>query len=114
MSDELRQAPVIDLDAMLQPISEEAPAGENLRYAGIYDEITEARRADDDLNQGDWQTDLKFADYKRVIDLAVPALTTKTKDLQIAAWLSEALIKEKGFAGLRDSIKLLTGLQQIF
>jgi len=114
MSDELRQAPVIDLDAMLQPISEEAPAGENLRYAGIYDEITEARRADDDLNQGDWQTDLKFADYKRVIDLAVPALTTKTKDLQIAAWLSEALIKEQGFAGLRDSIKLLTGLQQNF
>jgi type VI secretion system protein ImpA len=114
MSDELRQAPVIDLDAMLQPISEEAPAGENLRYAGIYDEITEARRADDDLNQGDWQTDLKFADYRRVVELAVPALTTQTKDLQIAAWLSESLIRQSGFAGLRDSIKLLAGLQQNF
>ncbi|MGH9946341.1 MAG: type VI secretion system ImpA family N-terminal domain-containing protein, partial [Pyrinomonadaceae bacterium] len=35
---------------MLQPISDEAPSGENLRYSGVYDEITEARRADDDLS----------------------------------------------------------------
>ncbi len=114
MSDELVQAPVIDLEAMLQPISGESPSGESLRYAGIYDEITEARRADDDLNQGAWQTELKYADYQRVIDLAVPALTSQSKDLQIAAWLSEALVKRHGFAGLRDSIKLLTGLQQNF
>jgi len=114
MSDELIQAPVIDLDAMFQPISEETPAGESLRYAGIYDEITEARRADDDMNQGEWQTELKYADFRKVIDLAVPALSTQSKDLQIAAWLSEALIKQHGFPGLRDSLKLLTGLQQNF
>lgn len=114
MSDELRQAPVIDLEAMLQPISDESPSGESLRYAGIYDEITEARRADKDLNQGDWQSELKVADYRRVIELAVPALASQSKDLQISAWLSEALIKQYGFAGLRDGIKLLAGLQQNF
>ena len=63
MSDELQKAAVIDLDAMLQPVSDESPSGENLRYSGLYDEITEARRADDDLDQGDWQTELKVADY---------------------------------------------------
>ena len=57
MSDELRMPPVIDLEVLLQPISEENPSGESLRYSGIYDEIAEARRADDDLNQGEWKTD---------------------------------------------------------
>ncbi|HMS41150.1 MAG TPA: type VI secretion system protein TssA, partial [Pyrinomonadaceae bacterium] len=33
---------------------------------------------------------------------------------QIAAWLSEALVKQYGFAGLRDSLKLMSGLQNIF
>jgi len=114
MSDELQMSPVVDLDAIFLPVAEETPCGENLRYSGLYDEIAEARRADDNLNQGDWQTELKVADYRRVVDLAIPALSAKTKYLQIAAWLSEALIKLYGFAGLRDSLKLVTGLQESF
>jgi len=105
---------VIDFEKILQPVSEENPSGENLQYSGLYDEIREARRADKDLPQGQWQTNLKFADYRQVINLAVPALETQTKDLQIAAWLSESLVKEHGFAGLRDSFKLLSGLQETF
>ncbi len=114
MSDELQKPAVIDIDAMLQPVSDDSPSGENLRYSGLYDEISEARRADDDLNQGEWQTELKVADYRRVIEVAVDALTTQTRDIQIAAWLSEALIKQHGFLGLRDSMKLLCGLQLNF
>ncbi len=114
MNDELQKPPVIDIEAMLQPISDESPSGESLRYAGIYDEITEARREDDVLGQGAWTSDLKTADYRRVIDLAVPALTSQTKDMQIAAWLSEALIRQHGFTGVRDSLKLMAGLQELF
>lgn len=105
---------VLDFERILQPIAGENPSGENLQYSGLYDEIREARRADKDLPQGQWQTELKIADYRQVINLAVPALETQTKDLQIAAWLSESLIKEHGFAGLRDSFKLLSGLQEKF
>lgn len=114
MSDELQKPPVVDLDVLLQPISDEAPSGENLRYSGLYDDISDARRADDTLNQGDWQSEVKVADFRRVIDLSVAALSSKSKDLQVAAWLSEALIKEAGFAGLRDGLKLLAGLQDNF
>ncbi len=114
MSDEFRTPSVVDLDALLQPISDEEPCGESLRYSGIYDEIAEARRSDDVLNQGEWQTELKTADYRKVVDLATEALRSKTKDLQIAAWLSEALVKLHGFAGLRDSLQLLAGLQDRF
>ena len=105
---------VINFEAIMQPVSEENPSGENLQYSGLYDEIREARRADKDLPQGQWQTNLKFADYGQVINLAVPALETQTKDLQIAAWLSESLIKEHGFVGLRDGFKLMSGLQDNF
>lgn len=105
---------VINLEALLQPISEENPAGESVRYSGIYDEIAEARRADDDAAQGEWVTQLKVADWRKVIELAVPTLEKDTKDLQIAAWLSEALVRQNGFVGLRDSLKLMSGLQNIF
>jgi type VI secretion system protein ImpA len=105
---------VLDFEKIMQPIAVENPSGESLQYSGLYDEIREARRADKDLPQGQWQTELKVADYRQVINLAVPALETQTKDLQIAAWLSESLIKQYGFAGLRDSFKLLSGLQETF
>lgn len=114
MSAELQKPPVLDIDVLLRPLSDENPAGESMRYSGVYDEISEARRADDNLNQGDWQSDLKVADYRRVIELAVPVLTSQSKDLQIAAWLTEAVVKEHGFAGLRDGLKLLAQLQENF
>lgn len=114
MSEDLQKPPVIDLEALIQPISEDQPSGENLRYAGLYDEISEARRADDPLALGDWTTNLKTADYRKVIELATSALISQTKDLQVASWLTESLIREHGFAGLRDSMKLLSLLQENF
>ncbi len=114
MNEELRQPPVIDLEVLLQPISDERPSGESLRYSGIYDEIAEARRADENLSQGEWVTDLKVADYGRVIELAVPALSSQTKDLQIGVWLAEAITRKHGFAGFRDSLLLLHGFHERF
>ncbi len=114
MSEDLQTSPVIDLDAIMQPISEEAPSGENLRYSGLYDEIMEARRADDPLALGDWTANLKTADYRKVVELGVGALTERTKDLQVAAWLTESLVRQYGFPGLRDSLKLLAMLQENF
>jgi type VI secretion system protein ImpA len=108
------RAPVIDIEALLQPISEENPSGESLQYSGLYDEIREARRADDLLAQGQWQHEPKLADYRKVISLAIPALTSETKDLQISVWLAEALTREHGFVGLRDSLVLLRRLQENF
>ncbi|HEX6280196.1 MAG TPA: type VI secretion system protein TssA [Pyrinomonadaceae bacterium] len=114
MSEELQKPPVLDLDALLSPISEESPSGENLRYSGLYGEITEARRADDLLEQGAWQTEQKVADYGKVVSLATDALSTQTKDLQVAAWLSESLVYRFGFPGLRDALKLMSGLHESF
>jgi type VI secretion system protein ImpA len=106
--------PVIDLEILLAPIASENPSGEFLQYSGVYDEIREARRADDNLSQGTWQRELKVADWRQVVKLSTAALQTQSKDLQIGAWLTEALVKEHGFAGMRDGLKLMCGLHENF
>ncbi len=100
---------MIDIDGILKPVSDENPAGEEVRYTGVYDEIKEARRADEVLEMGDWQHELKTSDWDAVIKLSVDALTQKTKDLQIAAWLAEALTKTRGFDGLLEGFKIING-----
>ncbi len=107
-------APVFNLDALLAPIPGEKPSGENLQYSGLHDEIREARRADDDVAQGDWVRELKVADWEKVAELAGESLSGKTKDLQIVAWLSEAAVNMHGFPGLRDSLKLANGFLETF
>ena len=85
-----------------------------MRYAGPYEAIQEARREDDDLDRGDWEREIKVADWAGVMAIATDTLATRSKDLQIAVWLVEALIKRHGFAGLRDGLRLLWELQERF
>src|SRR5258708_26951032 len=98
---------------LLTPIPGENPGGPDIRYDSefpIYDQVKEARRQDDGLSQGDWQRERKVADYARVIRLTQDALATKTKDLQLAAWLVEAQLRVEGFAGLPGGMTLWHGL----
>jgi type VI secretion system protein ImpA len=99
----------IDIEAILAPIPGDNPAGEDLRYGPAYDYIKEARRADDLLDRGDWQREIKTSDWDAVIATAVDALINKSKDLQIAAWLTEALVDTEGFSGLAIGLKMLNG-----
>jgi len=101
-------------DDLLNPIPGDSPSGTNLRYAPVYDKIKEARRQDDDAPQGEWQRDRKVADYKQVIKLAGETLATQTKDLQLAAWLTEAFLHQEGFGGLQQGLGLLRGLIENF
>ncbi len=103
----------IDLVGILTPIADDNPAGEDLRYIQ-YDEITEARRADDAYDRGDWQRDIKSADWETVISLCSDALLNRTKDLQIAGWLTEALTITEGFEGLLTGLKVIRGFLENF
>jgi type VI secretion system protein ImpA len=101
-------------DDLLNPIEGENPSGANLRYAPVFDKIKEARREDDDAPQGDWKRERKVADYKTVLKLATETLATKTKDLQLAAWITEALLHTEGFSGLRQGLDLIKALCENF
>src|SRR5260370_19960844 len=97
-------------DHLLNPIAGENPSGASLRYAPLFDKIKEARREDDDAPQGERAHERKAADWKQVIKLAGEALATKSKDLQLAAWLTEATLRTEGFAGLLASLRFCQGL----
>ena len=99
---------------LLQPIAGANPAGADLRYDPVYDRIKEARREDDDAPQGDWQRARKTADWPLVIKLAGEALATRSKDLQLAAWLTEAALRREGVAGLREGLDVCRGLLDQF
>ncbi|MDC3956747.1 type VI secretion system protein TssA [Polyangium jinanense] len=109
------KAPLIDLEILLQPISEEAPCGTSLRYEGTYDRVREARREDDpSLPMGEWETKLKVSDLALVDKLCQEALRKKSKDLQIAAWLVEAWLRRYRVKGLGHGLSLVTGLCERF
>ena len=99
---------------LLNPIAGENPSGQNLRYAPVFDKIKETRREEDDAAQGDWKRERKVADWPLVIKTVGETLATKTKDLQLAAWLTEALLKTQSIGGLRDGLDLLKGLIEGF
>jgi type VI secretion system protein ImpA len=106
--------PVLDINSLLSPIPGDNTAGENLLYSGVHDQIREARRSEDNLEQGEWKREIKTTNWSQVRELAESALLQRTKDLQVSAWLAEALVKTEGFRGLRDSLRLVRGLMELF
>src|SRR5579863_4238311 len=102
---------------ILAPISGENPSGVDLRYDTkllIFDKIKEARRQDDELNLGAWQSERKTANWPLVLKLTQETLATSSKDLQLAAYLTEALLQTERFAGLRQGLDLIYRLLNEF
>ncbi len=108
-------------EGLLNPIPGENPSGQNLRYDPVYDKIREARRAEEELQLSEeaskkdvWARAIKKADFVQVLKLSTEALSKRTKDLQIAAWLTEALLVQEKIAGLTQGINLIRGLLENF
>src|SRR5271156_4990923 len=101
-------------DELLNPIEGSNPSGDDLRYEDIYSKIKEARREEAVPPAGMTESDRKVADNPLVIKLSTEALTKKTKDLWLAAWLTEAMVKQNGFSGLRDGLAVCHGFVEKF
>lgn len=117
--------PVIQLDDFLTPISEEAPAGADVRadfspnslYFTVKEAQATARTEERKRREAfDEQLDTAFRpeDWMPVIKYGEEILFEKAKDLEVAAWYVEALLRHSGFAGLRDGVRLLRGLSERF
>jgi type VI secretion system protein ImpA len=100
----------LQISELLQPIAGPAPGGADIRYEPIFDQIKRARIEEDDLPSGAWERARKTADYALVLKLGTDVLTTKSKDLQVAAWLAEALLKREGLAGFKSGLELIAAL----
>ncbi len=104
--------PVVDLEQLLAPVSDASPCGESLRWDPLYDEIKDARReGDKDALGADGAVQ---ANWGLVSAKASAALAQRSKDLMLAGYLLEALVESQGFAGLRDGLRVISGLLEKF
>jgi len=107
---------VLDFAKLLAPIPGDSPVGTDLRantapsspYYLVKDARSAARAAERQMEGG--LEDPPPPDWKAVVNHATKALAANAKDLEIAAYLVEALCRTNGFAGLRDGFKLTKGL----
>lgn len=106
---------ILDFDALLRPISEESPAGANLREdftpSSIYYKVKDFRtaaRAAERRGQATYDEEVRESppDWDPILREVPDILARKSKDLELTAWLIEALVRDSGFAGLRDGFRL--------
>lgn len=99
------------LEPLLAPLPGPDSAGVALRYDPQYRQIQNARQEDDaSLPMGEWEAPLRQADWSEVAGLCCNVLATRSKDLQVAAWLSEAWLRLYGADGMLAGVNLLLGL----
>ncbi|CDG83179.1 type VI secretion system protein TssA [Janthinobacterium agaricidamnosum] len=98
-------------EQLLNPISDTQPAGDDLAFSPELDAITLARKFDDpSLDQGEWVTELKEADWGFVVQRCAALLEKNSKDLRLAVWLTEAGAKKHHLRGLGEGLRVLAGL----
>jgi len=110
------QAP-LDIEALLGSIPGDNPAGIDLRKdaspASVYYKIKDARtaaRAAERTFEADDEPAGPPKEWQTILDLAPKVLSEQSKDVEIAAWLIEALVRVDGFAGLRGGFRLVHGM----
>ena len=96
-----------DVDAFLQPISEQHKCGEDLSFSNDFHEIKQAKMQDDILlDQGDWVTEPKQADWSFVAIKSTELLQNKTKDIRLFTWITESWAHLYGFEGIEKALTL--------
>ncbi len=112
---------VIDIQALVQPVSDEAPCGTDIRgdvspgsvYYRLKDARSAARAAERAATLEDEPGSL-MPEWRLILDLAPQVLAETTKDLEVAAWFIEALVRAHGLAGLRDGFEMSRQLVEGF
>ena len=97
----------MDISSLLTPIHEQSPCGEDYSFSNEFHTIKKARTQDDLLlDQGDWVTEPKQADWDYVASTSIDLLQYKSKDIRLLTWLSEAWSNLYGFEGIAKSLEL--------
>ena len=96
-----------DVETLLKPISEYNMCGEDLSFSNEFHEIKQAKTQDDVLlDQGDWVTEPKQADWPFVAKKTTELLQNKTKDIRLLTWITEAWAHLYGFEGIEKGLEL--------
>ncbi len=108
----------VDVDALIAPLETGDGVGEDLRQdyspTSVYQRLRDARadaRAEERARDSEEDREGGVADGWRIVRrLATEALSGSTKDFEIAAWLTEALARQDGLAGLSAGARVMSAL----
>jgi type VI secretion system protein ImpA len=99
----------IDIEKLLEPISEEVPCGTNLEYDAEFLALERLAVGKPEQQMGDSIRAAEPPDFEVVANHAA-ALLLRSKDLRVAVLLARALSHLQGYKGLNEGTKLVYGL----
>ncbi len=110
-------SPVLDVDRLLAPVRADAPAGDDVRYDAAFDRLKNLRREAEAIELGPREPGEEaggrnsaiLSAWATIADQAVEILAGRSKDLQVALWLLEALSRLEGFRGAMTGLRVLSG-----
>lgn len=100
---------IVDIDALLQAVDEDAPSGPNLEYDPEFLELEQAILGKPEVQYGDTVTPAVAPDWKVVRRLA-GELLERSRDLRLAVALLRSLVALHGAAGMADGLGLIAQL----
>ena len=103
----------IDIEKLLEPISDEQPCGPNLEYDAEFLNLERIAQGKPEQQMGETIRAAEPPDFEQVARQAT-SLLTRSKDLRAAVLLTRALCHQSGFIGLSDGAGLLAGLLERF
>ena len=111
----------LDLNSLTKPIEGESPVGTDLRLetglTSLYFRLKDARaqaRTSERAAEAAGDPVSVSSEWSNVRTLAIEALETRTKDLEVASWLLEAQVRLEGFVGLTGGFDLVRELAERF
>ena len=110
------------IEDLLRDLSDDTPSGRDLRidttpqsiYFRLRDARSEARAQERAVDTDPSATDDGSRRWIEVGTLAAAAIRDESKDLEVAAWLTESMVRSHGLAGLAAGAELMGGLVERF
>jgi type VI secretion system protein ImpA len=99
----------IDVDALLAPVTDTAPCGDDLEYDPAFLALEEASRGKPEQQFGDTVIPAQEPDWRAMHEQAL-ALFARTRDLRVGVHLLRAATRLHGIAGFVPAVKLMHGL----
>lgn len=109
---------ILDVKSLVKPVTRRYPAGTDLRadnshdspFYTIKDQRTKARAIERRLDYGEDNGESPRPNWRTILKLTPEVIAKQSKDLELVAYLIEALVRERGFAGLTEGFRLVSEL----
>lgn len=101
----------IDVDKYLEPVSDDAPCGENLEYDAAFIELEHLAQGKPEQQSGDSIVPAEEPKWRDVFDGA-EALMERTRDLRVVILLMHSGLNLDGLSVLSSGLRLIHGLLQ--